>query len=214
MYGQQDAYAQSAYVQPGGIYSPGGTYAPPPAGYMDPAYSAQQAQPMYGQQPYAGDPYGQTAMGIPSNPAMSPMTYDPGYVNYLYGMQSPPSPRRFVIQQPQRRKGLFSSDNILTVIIVCGALFLILVAMLVIVTVVVPRLTRKHHSGHKRRREFAMEHENVADLDLSNMDAPQVTVADKAGHSTPKHSAAAKHGSKNSSTYLALLRNVKLRTKG
>ncbi|XP_077508115.1 uncharacterized protein LOC144119346 [Amblyomma americanum] len=197
-YGQQDAYAQ-----PGAMY---------PAGYVDPAYAAQQTQPMYGTQPYAGDPYGQTIMGVPSNPAMSPLGYDPGYANYMYGMQGPPSPRRYVIQAAQapRRGGLLNTDSILTVLIVCGTLFLVLLAMLLIVTVVVPRLTRKHHSSHKRRHEFPMEHDNVADVDLSNMDAPQVTVVDKAVDSSAKRRTAVRHSPKDA----ALISKIKRRIKG
>ncbi|XP_037554503.2 uncharacterized protein LOC119431097 [Dermacentor silvarum] len=224
-YGQQDAYAQQAPLYGGGMYSPGGTYAPQQAQYVDPAYATpQQPQPaMYGpqqqygppqQQAYATDPYGQPVMAVPSSAAVSPMSYDPGYVNYMYGMQTPRSTRRQVIQSPSGRKGVFSTDSILTVLIVCGTLFLVLLAMLLIVTVVVPRLTRKSRSGHKKIHELALEHENVADAELP-LDAPQMSGGSKAEQTASKlNSSGAKHGAKHGPKDPEMARHVKSRTKG
>ncbi|XP_050032195.1 uncharacterized protein [Dermacentor andersoni] len=216
-YGQQDAYAQQSPYGPG-VYSPGGTYAPQ-GPYADPAYAAPPPQPaMYGPQPYATDAYGQPVMPVPSSAALSPMSYDPGYVNYMYGMQAARSPRRYVIQAPARRRGTFSTDSILTVLIVAGTLFLVLLAMLLIVTVVVPRLTKKHKSGHKKVHEFALEHENVADAELSPFDAPQVSGGAKAEQTASKlNSTGVKHGSKHGSKHgpkdPEMAKHVKNRTK-
>ncbi|KAL1467315.1 hypothetical protein MTO96_042268 [Rhipicephalus appendiculatus] len=66
--------------------------------------------------------------------------YDPGYANYMYGVPTPRTPRRYIIQVPPKRSSTTScTDNLLTVLIVCGTLFLVLVAMLIIVTVLVPK---------------------------------------------------------------------------
>ncbi|KAH6922332.1 hypothetical protein HPB50_013312 [Hyalomma asiaticum] len=216
-YGPQDAYGQQAAYATG-IYSPGGTYAPAPAAgpYMDPGYAAASPA-VYGAQPYATDAYGTPIMPSPSNPMMSPMAaaYDPGYVNYMYGMQPPRSPRRYIIQVPQRRKATFSTDNLLTVLIVCGTLFLVLLAMMIIVTVVVPRLTKRHHhSGHKNRHEFPNEMENLAEPEL-HVDAPQLNGMTAADKTESKHdSTGAKHGSKDGHNKPGTAKNSTSRTKG
>lgn len=225
-YGQQDAYAQQ------GIYSPQSApgYADPSAaaaGYMSPQASQQQQQQqadMYGQQGYAGDPYAQAQPQMtmsPSAGALSPMGgYDQGYTNYMYGMQqpppmSPPTPRRVILAPSgHRRRGFCNTDNVLTILIVCGTLFLVLLAMLLIVTVVVPRLTRKHRSSRKGLHEFPLE-ENLADEDVSALDAPQQQKAeapeeDPESEHRAHHAAAGKHGAKDA----ALARRGRRRTSG
>ncbi|KAH6922070.1 hypothetical protein HPB50_008683 [Hyalomma asiaticum] len=188
---------QEAYPPPGGgVYSPGGTYAPPPAAvpYMGPAYVASQTQlsppAVYGPQPYAAVPYGP--------PAMSPMDpYGAGYANYAYGLPPPQSPRQFIVQSPEPRKGMLTTDNILTVLMVGGTLFLVVFAMLLIVTVVVPRLTRKHHSGHRRRHEFPAEHDYLADAE-SPVEGPQMSMQVKDEQTESKlHAAGADHAPKH-----------------
>lgn len=219
-YGQQDAYAQQGIYSPAsapGFASPASApgfasqssapgFAQPEAGYMSPA----QPNPseVYGQQGYAGDPYAQSEMAMsPSAAALSPVSgYDPGYQNYMYGVQqapvvmtpapvlSPPAPRRQVIlaSPAPRRRGFINTDNLLTILIVCGTLFLVALAMLLIVTVVVPRLTRKHKSG-KKLHDFPLE-ENLADDDSSAMDAPgqqnvQAVKADPESEQSAHHGA-------------------------
>ncbi|XP_037529443.1 uncharacterized protein LOC119406781 [Rhipicephalus sanguineus] len=212
-YGQQDPYAPPA----GGIYSPGGTYAPQPAAgqYVDPAYTASQPQlpqpATYGTPPYAAAPYGQPVMPPPSEPPLPPTpSYDPGYANYLYGLQSSRSSRRYLIQSPTGRKGLFGANNVLTVVIICGTLILVLLAMLLIVTVVMPRLSRKHHAGHRRRHQPSHEVDNLADNEIP-VDAPQLSAGSKNEQTEPKlDSAGSKHGHKDPE----IARHVKSRTKG
>ncbi|KAH8032383.1 hypothetical protein HPB51_024512 [Rhipicephalus microplus] len=132
-YAQQDPNASPG----GGVYPTGGTYVPPQsaAPYMGPVYSPSQpglaSPPMYGPQPYAAVPYDQ--------PAMSPMTpYDPAYASYMYGLQAPQ--RQYLIQAPPRRKGVFTTDNLLTVLMVGDTLVLAVFALLLVVTVVVPKM--------------------------------------------------------------------------
>ncbi|KAL1425827.1 hypothetical protein MTO96_018810 [Rhipicephalus appendiculatus] len=192
MYAQQDPYASPG----GGVYSPGGTYAPPQAAapYMGPLYSPSQPQlaspAMYGPQPYGATPYAQ--------PAMSPMAmaaYDPAYASYMYGLQSPR--RQYLIQAAPKRKGVLTTDNILTVLMVGGTLFLVVFAVLLVVTVVVPRLTRKQHSGHRRRHEFPAEYDNLA-YPEPPVDAPQVGAVTKDEQTESKLNAdGAEHGSKH-----------------
>ncbi|KAL3220996.1 hypothetical protein MRX96_029700 [Rhipicephalus microplus] len=221
-YGQQDAYVQQdaygqqpSYAQ--GIYSPGGTYAAPPAAtqYVDPSYVASPAAAPYGTQPYATDAYGQPVVATPSNVMMTTMApYDPGYANYMYGMPSPRSPRRYVIQSP-KRKSAFNTDSILTVLIVCGTLFLVFLAMLLIVTVVVPRIARRQHGAHRaRRHEFPNELDNLADAELA-VDVPQMSPLAKADLKDSKlHSAGAGHGHKHGKKDSEKARHVNSRAKG
>ncbi|KAH6921546.1 hypothetical protein HPB50_002185 [Hyalomma asiaticum] len=225
-YGQQDPYAPPA----GGVYTPGATYAPQPAAgpYVDPAYAASQpqlaqpqlaqaqlAQPaMYGPQPYAAPPYGPPVMPAPSDPAMAPFeTYDPGYANYLYGLQSRDA-RRYLIQSPSRRKIPFNTNRILTVLVVCGTLFFVFIIMLLVVTVIVPRITRRHHAGHRRRHEFPNEIDNLADADLP-VDAPQLGALSNDEQEEAKlGSSSAKHGSKHGHKDPDMARHVRSRAKG
>ncbi|XP_049276048.1 uncharacterized protein LOC119406418 [Rhipicephalus sanguineus] len=205
-YGQQEGYASPG----GGSYSPGGTYAPPQAAmpYMGPLYTPSQPQlaspPMYGPQPYAAVPFAQ--------PAMSPMaSYDPAYANYIYGLQS--AQRQYLIQSPPRRKGMLSTDNILTVLMVGGTIFLVVFAMLLVVTVVVPRLTRKQHSGHRRRHVFPAEFDYQADAEQL-VDAPQMSAVAKDEQTESRLQAAgAEHGSKHGHKDPQKARHVKRRAK-
>ncbi|XP_075730568.1 uncharacterized protein LOC142772258 [Rhipicephalus microplus] len=201
-YAQQDPNASPG----GGVYSPGGTYAPPQAAapYMGPVYSPSQpglASPlMYGPQPYAAVSYAQ--------PAMSPMTpYDPAYASYMYGLQAPQ--RQYLIQAPPRRKGVFTTDNILTVLMVGGTLVLAVFALLLVVTVVVPKITRKQHSGHRRRHEFPAEYDNLA-YPEQPVDAPQVSVGTKKELTESKLSAA---GTEHELKNLQTARHTKRRAK-
>ncbi|XP_075728925.1 uncharacterized protein LOC142771334 [Rhipicephalus microplus] len=202
MYAQQDPNASPG----GGVYSPSGTYAPPQAAapYMGPAYSPSQpglaSPPMYGSQPYAAVPYAQ--------PAMSPMTpYDSAYASYMYGLQAPQ--RQYLIQAPPRRKGVFTTDNILTVLMVGGTLVLAVFALLLVVTVVVPKITRKQHSGHRRRHEFPAEYDNLAHPEQP-VDAPQVSEFTKEELTESKLNAAGtERGSKHERKILQTARHTK-----
>lgn len=214
-YGQQDAYGQQAPYATG-IYSPGGTYAAPPAPgpYLDSAYAASSPA-SYGPQPYATDAYGQAIVPSPSSAVMSPTgTYDPGYANYMYGLQTPRSPRRYAIQAPTRPNARMSTETILTVLIVCGTLFLVLLAMMIIVTVVVPRLARQQRYARRRGHEFPVEQEKLADAEMP-VEARQVSEVSEGEQAKSKlDSAGAKHGSKQSHKNPGMGGNVKGRAKG
>ncbi|KAL1451304.1 hypothetical protein MTO96_043863 [Rhipicephalus appendiculatus] len=185
-------------------------------GQQDPFAPSVGGPGTFGTPPYAADPYGQPALLPPPEPAIPPApTYDPGYANYLYGLAaSPRSSRRYIIQSPTGRKGMFSGSSVLTVVIIVGTLFLVFLAMLLIVTVVMPRLSRKHHAGHRRRHQLPHDLDNLADAETP-MDAPQMSAGStneqaESKLDTTEGTQGPKQGHKDPET----TRHVKSRAKG